>query len=230
MGSLTRATLFSALGAIVAIICWFALQWYLMRDLWGLAVAIGLLAGLGLIIEYRAYDFQAGYVAATVTVFAVFAVKIITFASLQPDEPRDPLGVQRAVLAATIANEALEERSESSAETRAKDWASLHWAAQRELAALDDEEVLRRWQEYRARTGQHGDTVGYSVYVLGSQLWLEASPDNATQEAGAMEGFFDEMFGFKEVVIFSCGVIVAFVTATGRLGSLLGIVTGATYH
>lgn len=228
MGNLNRATLFSALGAIVAIICWFPLEWFVMRELWGLAVAIGLFAGLGLIIEYRAYDFQAGFTAATVTGIAVFAIKIIAFASLQSDEPRDPLRVQRAVLAAAIANHALEGRSESSAETRARDWASLHSAAQRELAVLDDERVLRRWQDYRARTGQRGDTVTYSVYVLGEQLWLEAPLDNAAQETGAMKSFFDEMFGVTEVAILFGGVIVAFVTATGHLRKLIGIVTSAS--
>ncbi len=91
---------------------------------------------------------------------------------------------------------------------------------------MGDDEVLRRWQDYCEQTGQHGDTPTYTIYALDHRYRMEVSLGNDAEQAGALQRFFDEMFGVAEVALLFGGVIVAIGTATGHLLKLLQMVTG----
>lgn len=156
-GTFLIGCVLSALAALVGGVVWFLIAWKTLHEVGWIAWGIGLLAGGGMVLGYRKRNVRAGVVAAGMSVFGIFAAKIMIFAFvayLMITGNSDNIEFQRAFVAARRTDEALDKREIYEEDKRISAWDGIYEKEYASLQEWPDSKVREEWQRYREEDAQ----------------------------------------------------------------------------
>jgi len=152
----------SGLGALVGGAVWFGIAMATGYEIGWIAWGIGGLAGLGMYLGYRTQDFRAGVVAAGTSALGIVAAKAMIFAFLVyaiVTGNTNSIDLQREYVKAHMTDEILDDREVWSESQREAQWDSAYAEADGRVSKWSDDQVRRKWQEYRD-AGEAADAAG----------------------------------------------------------------------
>ena len=181
-------------------------------------------------LGYRNKTQVAGLVAAGMSVFGVVAAKVaifvfVVYAVVTGDT--SSIELQRAFVTSSMGDDILDDRGILSEAERNEQWDSVWDESDRQVSGMSDEEVRRRWKEYRelqesealadAGAGDDDAVAADESPPVGEEPELGDAKDEA--DFGPLLGvFFAASFGWMDVLFILLALGSAYKIASGSGG------------
>lgn len=163
-----------AAGAVVGAVIWCVVAVATGYELGWIAWGLGGLAGLGMRLGYREENARAGAVATVIAVGGIFLGKILVFAFViyaAVTGNTSNIEILRANVAINLADEWLDDQGIYMPDEREEKWPAALLAVQPRVAAMTDDQIRAKAEEYRAleeaaALSYGDDETSQTVYVL----------------------------------------------------------------
>lgn len=212
-GTFVLGSILSLVGALLGGGVWFLVAWYLNREIGYVALAVGALAGVGMLIGCKTPSMKAGIVAAVMSAVGIIAAKatifvVVLYSLITGNSGK--IEVQREYVILHVVEQILADKGVTSDAEREKQWDAAHAEAESRVKKMSDAEVREKWAEYRA-----ADTAAAEE----EQEEAESPPDGAGKSAAAslLKGFILANFGLFDLLWFFLALGTAYKIGNGGL-------------